>query len=71
MKVAALGIGLGVLGALEFGRAIDSLVYGLAPRDPLTFAGVAMVLAVIALAACALPARRAAQVDPLVALRAE
>jgi len=71
MTVAALGIAAGLIGASALGRAVNSLVYGLAPRDPLTFAGVATVLAIVALAASALPARRAARVDPIVALREE
>lgn len=71
MTVAGVGIGIGLLGALGLGRALTSLVYGLAPRDPVTFAAVATILGIVALAACALPARRAAGVDPIVALREE
>ena len=71
MTVAAIGIGTGLVGASGLGRAVNSLVYGLAPRDPLTFAGVAAMLAFVALAASVLPARRAARVDPIVALREE
>ena len=69
MTVAAVGIGIGLLGALGLGRALTSLVYGLAPRDPVTMAAVATILGIVALAACALPARRAAGVNPIVALR--
>jgi putative ABC transport system permease protein len=61
----------GLLGALAVGRAVSSLVYGVAVHDPSTFAAVALVLTVIAFAACFLPARRAAKVDPVVALRYE
>jgi putative ABC transport system permease protein len=71
MKVALSGICAGLLGALAVGRAVSSLVYGVAVHDPSTFAGVAAVLTVIAFAACFLPARRAAKVDPMVALRYE
>jgi putative ABC transport system permease protein len=71
MKVALIGICAGLLGALAVGRAVSSLVYGVAVYDPSTFAGVAVVLTVIAFAACFLPARRAAKVDPIVALRYE
>jgi putative ABC transport system permease protein len=71
MTVAAIGIAIGLLCALGLGRAVGSLVYGLAPEDPATFTGVAAVLAVVALAACVVPARRAARVDPIIALRDE
>ncbi|HKE32573.1 MAG TPA: ABC transporter permease [Candidatus Angelobacter sp.] len=71
MKVALVGICTGLLGALAVGRAVSSLLYGVTVHDPSTFAGVAVMLTVIALAACFLPARRAAKVDPMVALRRE
>jgi len=71
MKVALVGICAGLLGALAVGRAVSSLLYGVTVHDPSTFAGVAVILTVIALAACFLPARRAAKVDPMVALRRE
>jgi putative ABC transport system permease protein len=71
MKVGLIGIGIGLLGALAVGRALSSIVYGVPVRDPATFAGVALALTVIALAACFIPARRAAKVDPMVALRYE
>jgi putative ABC transport system permease protein len=71
MKVALVGIAVGVLGGVAVGRAVSSLVFGVAVRDPATFTGVALMLATVALAACAIPARRAAKVDPMVALRYE
>jgi len=71
MKVALIGLCTGLLSALAVGKAVSSLVYGIAVYDPSTFSGVAVVLMVIALAACFLPARRAARVDPMVALRYE
>jgi putative ABC transport system permease protein len=71
MKVGLIGIGIGLLGALAVGRALSSIVYGVPVRDPATFAGVAVALTIIALAACFIPARRAAKVDPMVALRYE
>jgi putative ABC transport system permease protein len=71
MTVALAGIGMGLAGGLALGRALSSLVFGITVRDPATFAGVAMVLAAVALAACAIPARRATKVDPMVALRCE
>ncbi len=70
-SVGLRGIGAGLLGALALGRALEGLVFGMAVRDAGTFALVAVVLAAVALAACAGPAHRAAHVDPLVALRGE
>ncbi|HYL63055.1 MAG TPA: ABC transporter permease [Candidatus Methylomirabilis sp.] len=71
MTVALIGIGAGLLGSLALGRAVSSLLFGVAVRDPLTFTGVALALAAVALAACVIPARRAMRVDPIVALRYE
>jgi putative ABC transport system permease protein len=71
MKVGLIGIAIGLVGALAAGRALASIVYGVPVHDPETFAGVAIVLAAIVLAACLIPARRAAKVDPMVALRYE
>ena len=69
--LAAAGVGLGLLGALGLTRILKSLLFEVAPTDPLTFAAVALVLVLAAVAACLLPARRAAGVDPLIALRVE
>jgi ABC-type antimicrobial peptide transport system permease subunit len=71
MTLAGVGITLGILGALAATRLLASMLYGVAPTDPATFTGVAALLAAVALLACWLPARRAARVDPNVALRAE
>jgi putative ABC transport system permease protein len=71
MKVALIGIGTGLLGGLALGRTLSSLVFGVPVRDPATFIGVAVTLASVALAACAVPAFRASRVDPIVALRYE
>jgi putative ABC transport system permease protein len=64
-----LAIGFAVCGAAS--RLMSLLLYGVSPLDPLTFGGVALFLAVIALLACYLPARRATRVDPMDALRYE
>ncbi len=66
-----IGIGAGLLGGLALGRTVSSLVFGMPVRDPLTFTAVALALAAVALAACAIPALRASRVDPMVALRYE
>jgi predicted permease len=70
-NVALGGIGAGLVAAFAGGRLIASLLYEVSPRDPVVFMATPIALLVIALAACWLPARRAARVDPLVALRAE
>ena len=71
LKLAALGIVPGLLGALVMTRWLSSLLYGVSASDPLTYAGVALLTACVALLACLVPARRATKVDPMVALRYE
>lgn len=71
MSVIAIGLAAGALGALALGRLIETQLYRTSPRDPWVFAAIAGGLALAALLACWLPARRASRVDPLVALRAE
>lgn len=64
-----VGLGIGIMSALALARLVTSLVYGVTPSDPITFAGVSILLILVALAACYIPARRAMRVDPMVALR--
>jgi putative ABC transport system permease protein len=71
MALATLGIGLGTVGALMCTRVLESLLFGIGPTDPLTYLGLAVGLATTAAAACYLPARKAASVDPLTVMRTE
>jgi len=71
MVKAGAGMVIGLTGALYLSRYLESLLYGVEPRDPLVFAGVMALLLVVALLASWFPALRASRVDPVVALRAE
>ena len=70
-RLAVTGIAIGIVAALALTRAMTSLLYDVSPFDPITLAAVATLLVMVALVACYVPARRAARVDPVVALRHE
>jgi predicted permease len=71
LRRVAIGIVIGLLGSLALTRVMASLLFGVSATDPLTFAGVALLLVIVSLVACFIPARRAAKTDPMIALRAE
>jgi len=71
MRLVAVGLVLGLGGALFLAGYLESLVFEISPMDPRVYAAVAVLMTVVALAACAVPAARATRVDPLVALRSE
>jgi putative ABC transport system permease protein len=71
MALALIGVAIGLFGALWLTRLLQQLLFEVTPNDPLTYIGVAVVLGLAALVACYVPARRAARVDPIVALRTE
>jgi putative ABC transport system permease protein len=71
MRLALIGIGIGAAAALALSRLMKALLFGVSATDPLTFLGVGATLALVALLACYLPARRASKVDPMIALRCE
>jgi putative ABC transport system permease protein len=71
MRLVLLSLALGLAGSFLTSRLISGLLYGVTPADPLTFAGIAVLLGLVALFACYLPARRATRIDPASALRSE
>ena len=71
LKLSLTGLALGLVGSLWLGQAGSSLLFGVTPTDPLTFITVSFLLIAVGAAACCFPARRAMQVEPIVALRQE
>jgi putative ABC transport system permease protein len=71
MTMTLIGLALGLVGAFSISRVLRGLLHGVSPTDPLTFVAVSIVLLVVALLACLVPARRATRVDPIIALRTE
>jgi len=69
LKLTLVGVAIGLAAASALTRIIQNLLYGVTPTDPVTFAAVSLLLVMVALLACWLPARRAANVDPMEALR--
>jgi ABC-type antimicrobial peptide transport system permease subunit len=71
MTMTVIGLAVGLAGAFALSRVLRGMLYGVSPTDPLTFTGVSLVLLIVALLACLIPARRATHVDPIIALRTE
>ena len=71
MAIVSIGIALGIGAALVLTRLLSSMLFGVRPDDPLTYALIVPLLGIVALAACYTPARRATRVEPMVALRYE
>jgi putative ABC transport system permease protein len=71
LKLTGIGVGIGILLALGLTRLMSTILYGVKPSDPITYAAVALGLGCVAMLACFIPARRASKVDPMVALRYE
>jgi putative ABC transport system permease protein len=69
MRLAFAGVAIGLISAFILTRLMQSVLYGVSATDPLTFSLIAILLILVALVACLIPARRAARVDPMIALR--
>jgi ABC-type antimicrobial peptide transport system permease subunit len=71
VTMTMIGVGIGLLGAAAASRALMSLLFGISRLDPVTYIGVIVVLGLVSILACSVPAWRAARVDPAITLRAE
>jgi ABC-type antimicrobial peptide transport system permease subunit len=71
MVLIATGVAIGIAGAAAMTRAIESLLFEVSPTDPAVLMAVPLLLVLVALSACFIPARRASRIDPMIALRLE
>ena len=71
LKITLVGLVIGLVAAFNLSRVISSYIFGVSPTDPATYIGVSLLLVIIALAACYVPARRTSKIDPMAALRCE
>jgi ABC-type antimicrobial peptide transport system permease subunit len=71
MKLALIGVAIGLVGAFFLTQLMATMLFGVAPRDAMTFGGISVLLITVALLACYLPGRRATKVEPTISLRYE